>query len=265
MATLPVDTLPVAKAPQFKPYGSCIYCGATGALSREHIFPFALGGTLVLPAASCPRCASITSKFEREVLRGPMWAVRAHLQLQSRRRSLAPKTAPLTIIRAGKEVQVDLPLPEHPLLLMFPDFAEPSIFTGNHVKGISMRGHATYTFGTHPQRVMQVLGATDFKLTQEYRVVPFAQLLGKIGWAMAAAEGRLNSIDRDQSVIRALLEQPDDIGRWVGTFPEEPARHEGRLHTAAPMHLGGYLVYHIQLFADAGTPRYGVVIGRLTQ
>ena len=50
--------------------GACIYCGATdAALSDEHVVPYGLGGSHVLRKASCCRCAAITSKFERKVMR----------------------------------------------------------------------------------------------------------------------------------------------------------------------------------------------------
>lgn len=265
-APLPLDSLPRITATTFDAVGHCIYCDAEHQkLTREHIVPLGLGGTFVLPASSCAACAGITSAFEREVLRGPMWAVRARLQLKSRRAALAPKSAPLIVVRSGKEELIDLPLVAHPLLLMFPRFAEPAVFGGGHKSGIIMRGHATYYFGRNPRDVLSDLGADDFRLTQEYAIVPFAQLLGKIAWSMAAAEGRLAQIDRKPgSLVDALIKTPDDIGRWVGTFPEAPAPQPGVLHTLVPMEIGGYLAYHIQLFADAQTPRYGVVVGKLT-
>jgi hypothetical protein len=219
---LPVDSLSPVTAKTFDAVGHCIYCGAVGGkLTREHIVPLSLGGTFVLPASSCTACAGITSAFERKVLRGPMWAVRAHLQLKSRRAALAPKSAPLTVVRGGKEELIELPLAAHPLLLMFPRFAEPSIFGGSHKTGVTMRGLATYYFGRNPKDVVRDLGVDDFRLPQDYAMVPFAQLLGKIAWSMAAAEGRLGKIDRaGGSLVDALITSPDDIGRWVGTFPE---------------------------------------------
>jgi hypothetical protein len=249
----------------FDVVGRCIYCDAEdGKLTREHIVPLGLGGTFVLPAASCTACAGITSAFERKVLRGPMWAVRAYLQLKSRRAALAPKSAPLIVVREGKEELIELPLAAHPLLLMFPRFADPTVFGAGQKSGITMLGHATYYFGRHPRDVLRDLDADDFRIPHEYAIVPFAQLLGKIAWSTAAAEGRLASIDRTAgNLVGALITTPNDIGRWVGTFPEAPVPQPGVLHTVAAMEINGYLVYHIQLFADAQTPRYGVVVGKL--
>ncbi|MFQ5853427.1 MAG: hypothetical protein ACE5JU_22945 [Candidatus Binatia bacterium] len=86
----------------YPPVGRCIYCPATDDLRREHIIPFGLDGTAVLPAASCSTCARITGAFEAQVLRGPMRAVRILRRLRSRSRHAgAPGTQQLKIVRSG--------------------------------------------------------------------------------------------------------------------------------------------------------------------
>ena len=110
---------------------------------------------------------------------------------------------------------------------------------------------------------MRGLGAQDSKVNQNYEVVPFAQLLGKIAWSMAAADRRLDRLTPNHSVLRALTSEPNDIGRWVGTFTDPPTRQPGLLHSIVPLEKDDYLMYQIQLFADAQTPRYAVVVGRL--
>jgi len=77
------------------PLNQCIYCGAkpgdvawvpkdkmTRALlledfGREHIVPEGLNGHEVLGKASCPKCESITSDFERVIMRDSAWALRS--------------------------------------------------------------------------------------------------------------------------------------------------------------------------------------------
>src|SRR5258708_37034090 len=66
----------------YLPVGSCIYCGATqptpgfSRFGDEHIVPFAFGGKLLLPEASCRTCERIINKqIETPVLRqewGPL-------------------------------------------------------------------------------------------------------------------------------------------------------------------------------------------------
>jgi hypothetical protein len=47
----------------------CIYCGKLDTkLSDEHIVPESLGGVHIIRKASCPECATITSRFEMHQL-----------------------------------------------------------------------------------------------------------------------------------------------------------------------------------------------------
>ena len=53
--------------------GICIYCRKAGIrLTDEHIVPLSIGGQHVIKEASCHNCAKVTSKFERDVIRG-LW------------------------------------------------------------------------------------------------------------------------------------------------------------------------------------------------
>ena len=112
----------------YAPVNQCIFCGATDELSDEHILPFGLSGTTILPKASCRACAKITCRFEAQVLRGPMRAVRILRGIASRSgHEDAPKTSPLTIVRGGSEEVVHLPLEKHPAILAFPIFPVPAL------------------------------------------------------------------------------------------------------------------------------------------
>ena len=58
------------RATMYAPVGKCIYCGSTQEpLTREHIIPLSLGGSLVLPRATCHTHANTTSTFERSIAR----------------------------------------------------------------------------------------------------------------------------------------------------------------------------------------------------
>jgi hypothetical protein len=144
---------------KYEPYGACIYCGTTRNLEDEHIIPYGIGGTGILPLSSCRKCASITGRFEQQVLRGPMWAVRAHLSLKSRNPKNAPTTLPIEIMRNGKAVTENLPLNEHPILWQAPVFDAPGYLTGNKVKGISFHGDYMYYFGKPVDVVLSDLKA----------------------------------------------------------------------------------------------------------
>ena len=105
------------------PVWECIYCGASSDnLGKEHIVPFGLGGTFVLPRASCEDCGDVTGKVEQTILRGQMWNVRALRRIQSRHPDKMPtKGEPVVITGEGKEER-QLPLNEYPVLLHMPVF-----------------------------------------------------------------------------------------------------------------------------------------------
>jgi HNH endonuclease len=79
------------------PVGSCIYCGARGpavVLHEEHVIPYGIGGTLILPDSSCIDCEKITSAIERQCLRcmfGDMRSTREALQRRKRKEPYKPR------------------------------------------------------------------------------------------------------------------------------------------------------------------------------
>jgi len=252
---------------QHKPVGYCIYCGSTEELSREHIIPFGLSGTAVIPKASCKACSKIINQFEQDVLRGPMWAVRILRRLKSRRKhSEAPKTYPLTVIRNGREEIINLPINQYPILLHFPIFAPPAfLYQSNYKSGIKISGVVTISFGPRPEIVLTQLGAQKIKISQKYNFISFARMLAKIAYCMAFAEGALKYIIGSSPVLPAILGKRDDIGRWVGTSNKPYTKDSNILHKVSIYRNNekGLLIGEVRLFADSETPTYEVILGKL--
>lgn len=250
---------------QFRAAGVCIYCGATESLDREHIIPFGLSGTAVLPAASCKNCAKVTSNFELQILRGAMRDVRVLRRLRSRSKHAgARRTQRLKIRRNGILETVELPLEEYPILLHFSTFALPGFLSGHDGTGIQMTGVATLQFGPHPRAVGKGLGAQELMLdAQPDHPIAFAKMIGKIGYAMAVAQGILNVTEHRPEIVASLLGEVDEIGRWVGTLPGPFRKYpEGTLHRIDVRQdsNNGMVVIEIQLFADSGAPTYVVIL-----
>jgi hypothetical protein len=251
----------------YRPVGHCIYCFGTENLTREHIVPFGLSGSAVLPAASCDRCRNITSAFELQVLHGSMRPVRVLRRLRSRRKHQgAPSTARLTVVRDGSSEAIDLPIEEFPVLLSFPKFATPRYLTGEHKSGIDITGVVTISFGPRPEMVGKKLGAQKLVLgSRTDRPAAFARMIAKIGYATAFALGELDRIDGRSPVIASILGEVDDIGRWVGTLANpirnySSALHRIEIHEDRERRL---LLAEVQLFSDSETPSYGVILGPL--
>lgn len=165
----------------------CIYCGATSNLTREHIVPFGLSGTAVLPSASCPTCRNATSAFETAVLRGPMRDVRIHRRLRSRSKFHgAALTGRVEIVRAGISETVELPLHQFPILLHFPTFERPGFLVSRDVIGVNITGITSISFGADPTDVLRSLGAESIRLNSRLdHPIAFARMIAKIGYATA--------------------------------------------------------------------------------
>lgn len=250
---------------QYPAVGSCIYCGSRENLSREHIIPLGLGGKTTLPKASCARCAVITGKVERSVLRGSMWPARALLKMRSRRPEEAPTSKTLTAIREGTEQEVELPLEDYPILLPMSVFEPPGYLTGvSSTNGIQLVGTDVLNFGTTPTEAALRLGADSLKISQLEWPVTFAQMIGKIGYSFAVAELGLEEI-KDLGIIASILGEMNEIGRWVGTLKRDERAIPGLVHRLSlrviePQNI---IVSEVQLFADSSGPTYGAVVGRL--
>lgn len=186
------------------------------------------------------------------------------MRLSSRRRHKMPTHLPLRLIRGGREDCVDLPILQHPIMLSFPVFAVPSLISGKHVEGVSIRRAAIYNFGRPIKAVLTEFKADDARVTESSRPVAFARLLAKIAWGIAVIHGRRP--DLDSGLRDAMLYEPNRIGRWVGTYtdPLEPGEsnmmHEIRLREDVER---GLFVADVILFANTTTPRYGVILGPL--
>lgn len=250
------------------PVGSCIYCGRTDELSDEHIIPFALGGGYVLPEASCPKCAAITSEFERRVLRGFMLEARTTGGFPTRRTKERPKALPLKIEREGTFETVELSPDKHPGLLHLPLLAPPAILVGTEPgTGVTIAGIETIRFGKDIFEFAQETGAKAIRESFDLDATSFARLLAKIGYSYAVAE--LGLLPRDEvPVLPLILGTSDDASVWLGSAPFRLA-----IEAKRPTHAMGLvwcpdprddrmklLIARIKLFASSGATGYEVVI-----
>ena len=226
--------------------------------------PYGLGGPGVIPKSSCKDCALITSRFEREVLRGYLLGLRAHLGLKSRRKKNMPVDLPLVVIRDGQEEEVSVPIGEHPIMVYFPIFHPPRVITGDAGDGVRFRYLAIFGFGKPIQQVKEDFGADDVKVNMTSTPVAFARMLAKIGWGFAIASGHESKLAPE--LRDAILYDPARIGDWVGTYTDPPnAQMEagGHMIEIRADNNTGYLMCDIQLFAGTNTPKYGVALGKL--
>ncbi|MGH8605308.1 MAG: hypothetical protein ACREXR_21710, partial [Gammaproteobacteria bacterium] len=251
----------------YKAVGHCIYCGATEDLGKEHILPFGLSGSAILPKSSCRSCASVTGSLEQDILRGSFWPVRVFRDLKSRSKHKdAPKHVPVSVVRNGERDVVLLNIDEAPILLPFPLFAPPRhLSQAEPTPGISVSGFVTIRFGVDPETSGRTLDASEINITAEQKPCAFARMIAKIGYAFAYAEGAIADLEGEPYVLPAILGKRDEIGRWVGTLTK-PLEAVPRLLHRVLIHYDSeksLLFAEVQLFSDSQTPCYGVVLGKL--
>lgn len=253
---------------QYDSVGYCIYCGSMNKLSDEHIIPYGLSGTVVLPKSTCKECAEITGKQELEVLRKYMQQVRAYLPTKSRsKHKMAPSEYELGVMRGEVEELEQFPLNEYPIKLPFPLFSPPAFLNSyEYTNGIRMEGMVHVSFGgPKAVEIISKLGATGISQTYDLKPVSFARVIAKIAYALAFAEGILDKINGNPLVLPAILGETDDIGCWVGTFTDPMCVFDSQLHRIRIYgdHQKGLLMGDVQLFSNFYTPRYEVIIGML--
>lgn len=248
------------------PLNHCMYCKSKDNLTDEHIVPFGFvnkgKGNISLKQSSCRDCATITSKFERDVLRGDFLGLRSILDFKSRKGKI-PRELPLTVVRNGKEEEVVLPVEEHPIMLTFPIFDIPSELAGSEKTSIILkRQQPVFNFGKPIGEVLKDLDAEDLKIKQTYST-SFPRFIAKIAWGVAIAHGfetRLND-----ELCYAFMHDDNNLGRWVGTYTDSLEIVDGVLHGVRVREDAkiGYLVADVKLVADSETPVYGVLLGEL--
>lgn len=253
-----------------KPVGSCVYCGSTENLTDEHVVPFALGGNLILPKASCEACAKITSLFERRVTRGFMLPARTVAGLPTRRPKERPTSFGMEVGAPDDLRQVEFSVAGFPAFLQLPHFAKPGFFSGPPYKtGVVIDGIDTIHFGKDPRELAGEMGITSMRQTATIAATDFARMIAKIAYCSAIVEYGPLPLD-GCPVLPFILGSADDGNVWVGSadFQTELERRGAHvvLYTV-PMRSDAnpketILLSRVKLFANAGARGYEVIVHR---
>ncbi|MBU0622121.1 MAG: HNH endonuclease [Gammaproteobacteria bacterium] len=253
--------------------GSCIYCGATSSLSREHVLPYGLGGDLVLNAASCESCAKETGRVELRLLRGHWWPYRLCLGLPSRRAGEQVPDLPVKVKRPdGTEYPAHIPMERQTIAMAFV-FDPPSILTGV-VKTEPPSGRVNVrALGTSPSYVI-VDGIEKLVPAEEKIEIPvnldaagMCRFLAKVAQGYAISRRGLSAC-REYFLPEIVLGRTDGAQTYVGGANSQilGERLPGNgLHALMDRVNGEFLTVYIQLFRARGgnEPIYEVVVGRL--
>ncbi len=262
---------------RYDPPGICIYCGSTASLpnrlSDEHIIARSLGGTSILPEASCPRCAKITSYIEGYCANNIFNTLRVQRRLPTRRPRNRPSTLP-TIFDNGGYFYLHMVAPKESIAA-FPVYRFPppqilqhrmSTTSYEYVQEIVVSSvESPLHLITYAVKV-EARGAVG--LAKRCNPFIFARMLAKIAHGYAVAEDALRGFS--PLLPEIILGTSNKIPYLAGNLgKDEPIKrllqgvrsfHHLRIGTMRLRKVRLCVVF-IRLFAFLPTPTYTIVVG----
>jgi hypothetical protein len=246
----------------------CIYCDSSESLSDEHIFPYGLGGRLVLPKASCSKCAKTTGKFEQNCLKKLYGVARHLLGIPSRKKGM-PKNVPISQkSRWGGYISTEVPLMEYPAFLIDVKLDGPPLITVGIEPSSSVCNFAArLSIVSIKKDAKQV----NFKRELNFQTIDYARMLAKIALAYAVGElGLTNFKPLDQLLKLIKNETPYDTDYCVGGSqliePLSNNPHEIRIEFDCDKKGNKLVVVLIRLFSQVqSTSSSRIVVGYKAQ
>jgi hypothetical protein len=256
MADLPVPV----NSPRI---GECIYCGSTSDLSDEHAVPYAINGPWTLLEASCGDCRDITHRFERDLTRGLIPAMRAVFRMQTRRPRDRPKTLPLLLVVNGEDRFIQVPLNEFPVFLPVIEFLPPGVVAGRPpIPGIGppVLNPRRLAGPTGPELIAKYPYAEYVGARMTFSPDDFGRTLAKIGFCAAVFALGIEPL-RQSPIRKVILGRDPCIGHWVGSWTGDEQNPPKGLHRLKVLASGTDIHVVLRLFAQFRGHEYHVVLG----
>lgn len=248
----------------------CIYCGATPArLTKEHVFPYALGGELVLPKSSCSECADKTSQLELFVLRRMFGKTRAKLNMRSRKPDKRPNKYLITLTMPDGSQRVhDVAGDEYPFHCTFPTYPPARALRGLLPSEVDELRIGVWSLCDKEQVETLKLqhGAIDISLhMMDLNSSVFCRFLAKIAHGYAFATETQDYIPLTREFILGAEVDPNFLVGCEDAIRVQPDTDEGLfLKTWISRTLyPGFLVAFIQFFPSEDAPVYHVLVGMM--
>lgn len=258
------------------PINVCIYCEKKEPeikLTDEHAIPYSLGGNIVLPKASCTRCADFTKSIEGYVARTIFRDVRIEHNFPTRNPHDRPTELPIyTSISDVENAKPHLvPVKDYPGYLTIMCSEPAGILMGKAPN--SKFTAIPFVKAIHPpERVekLKIEGARRFHLSK-FDFSKFNRFIMKISLCATAVEYELDMLDLEVARRIVLKEEPD-THRWVGgvlssmdaKLGNAPHQmHDVFLNRVDINHIP-YLCCQVSLFSYLGVPNFIAVVGPLT-
>jgi hypothetical protein len=252
---------------QYAPVGKCIYCGEiNNALSNEHIIPYALGGSLVLPRASCARHRNLTSVIERRVAQEMYGTYRDVQGVQTRHRKREEQRRNGTVVMNGttfddQPCEVRVPIRELPGVHISIHLPVPQVLSGRPLTVGSLGSHVkAQSDPTILQRLLTKYNLKTISAEAHIQVETFLRVIAKIAHAFAVAEYGIEGFS--PMLLPIINGESDHLIQYVGSETPEQAQSVEPLSISELVHNGVvYLSVFISLHSFPQLPRYQVIAG----
>lgn len=253
----------------FDPAGRCIYCGAGGPLTREHIVPFGLFGDLVLPAASCRGCQEVTSGLETFVLKRMLGVTRTKYGFRSqnsRKRRRQDGASIRRIERDGSRTEIPLEtdqLPFHSWAL--PVFNTPALAWQAPYEDVVRDDKLEFRVGRDDAETALEAGGGLHPIEMPvgvYDPQKFTRFLAKVAHGYACAVLGVDGFPHLLGeFVRSGHEQPRIfVGGELDIEEPRPTIYELALGTTLAWNGQRFLGVRMRFLSFLGTPTYTAVV-----
>jgi hypothetical protein len=257
----------------FSAVNYCIYCNATDVqLTDEHVIPFGLGGTVVLPKASCKACAGKTAALEQTIQRMILGSFRIRMGLPTRRKKERPTELEFYVSRGSRVTKKLIPIAEFPLVYHAAKLPAPRILLGlpptDRLDYEAVAIMNKDVIDEHLNKPGKGFSPGVFE------PIIFFRFLAKI--AHSCGVGRFGAHSFKPALPDMILGKPDVLinscFQYIGggmpiTIPKYEDSTLKTLHALDTRIavVGGarYAVVSIQLFSFLNAPTYDVIVGQL--
>lgn len=254
--------------------GECIYCGsAKDQLSKEHIIPLSLGGNLVLKKSSCADCAKLTSGLETKIAEISYKVLRSHSAYPTRRpKNVSTKQQVKLIDHFGKESEIEVPLKDAPMAVIFGHFQTPPFLRESGIQKTDsayLRNEFVpdeQEFRRRQQKILQATGQAKLAVTSNsMQVGSLEPVLQKIAvglfWGANPEYAKELKIGRHIFDAKVGADKDEDYGQsdYIFSLPSADD-FEDELYIASlfPALEAGKVIQYasIRLFPATKSPTY---------
>jgi hypothetical protein len=248
-----------------EPVGRCIYCGKTDPaparrFTDEHVVPYAFGGNLVLPEASCLKCQHIINKeIETPVLSGDWGNLREKYRMPTRGRS--GRTHVASSDHSGRRMMI--PIDDYPAIVPFWSFGTARLINGSQNlqrRQISLLGDSD---GVEDRACKTKHPTWNGTYSIRVRFDAYARLLAKVAYSWVVATSGTGWFRESITPIIRGIEKDftTHVGGLLDGYGANDENDEPSFLIQTTGNGTGLVIFQSKLITGHPISRYHVVLG----